>query len=304
MELSEEQKESIKNIVKGLEKRNRNVALSRFFSDKNICEDDTVLKTFELYKKYVRSAKYSNQQNMEIDIAIELDISKEQVCSIIKYIDFVSKRVDYELAVNYYNYDYKEYRKKVIEEQDKVRKKNESRATYIKKKDVMRRQLDMLFSNYDEATAKRKLSTEKLKLIIKDVENKIAVLGNSVEDTLILASMYADIGKLGECNAILSKVKYDELSVTEKNRYKNAKVREIRMNNIKYISDLYKKGLSYEEIKKECEKQATSYRAGIISNGQPKIETIGLTSEFIKKVYNGLKKQQIKGKKNKDEKER
>lgn len=302
--LSEEQIASLKKVIKNTDSRNRNTVLSKYFGNTKIFKNDKLLKVYELYKNKMRTAQYTGEQSMKIDIAKELGISIDEVNSSIEYIDLISKKVDYELQAKYRERYSVNQKNKLIQEQNKVRRKNESKTAYIKKEEVLRRQLDAIYKNYDESNQKGKLSVNKLRLVIKEIENKIKALGNLQEDRLVLAAMYADIGELQSCNAILSKVEYDKLSNAEKEKYKKAKVKEIRTTNINYITDLYQKGYSLEVIRKECEKQATSYRAGIVVNGEHKVNAIGLTPEFIKKVYDGLEKGKNKGTNKKNEKER
>lgn len=303
MELSNEQLDSIRNIIRNGKLRNRNEILAVFFKDKKIFKDDKTFKVFELYKNAMRTAQYTDQGSLELDISKKLDISKENVNSIIQYIDFISKKVEYEIRYKYMGSYYKTHIKKLKNEQNEVRKMNECKTAYIKKEEVQRRQLDTIFKNYEEASKTGKLSIKKLKNNIDGIENRIKLLGNLTLDRLFLAAMYADIGEVDKCNAILYKFEFDKLSRDEKERYKKAKVKEIRVTNINYISSLYAKGYSYEQIKEECEKQATSYRAGITAKGEQKVEAIGLTPDFIKKVYNKLLNGQIKVSVNKNEKE-
>lgn len=304
MMLSEEQIASLKKVIKNSDSRNRNTVLSKYFGNTKIFKNDKLLKVYELYKNKMQTAQYTGEQSMKIDIAKELGISIDEVNSSIEYIDLISKKVDYELQAKYRERYSVNQKNNLFQEQNKVRRKNESKTAYIKKEEVLRRQLDAIYKNYDEANQKGKLSVNKLRLVIKEIENKIKALGNLQGDRLVLAAMYADIGELRSCNAILSKVEYDKLSNAEKEKYKKAKVKEIRTTNINYITDLYQKGYSLEAIRKECEKQATSYRAGIVVNGEHKVNVIGLTPEFIKKVYDGLEKGKNKGTNKKTEKER
>ena len=304
MELSDEQIASIRSIVERVDTKNRNKVLTNFFKDSNVFKDDKVFKVFDRYKNKMRSGEYLDQHSLELDISEAFGISKDEVKSLIKYIDFVSKKVDYELSAKYRKNYYKSHMKKLKNEQNIVRRKNECKTSYIKKDEVLRRQLDLLFKNYDEASQKGKLARKKLSANINEIKERIKSLGNNTEDLLVLASMYADIGELDKCNSILYKVEYDKLSGKEKQRYKQAKIKEINLTNISFITELYEKGYSYENIKSECERQATSYRAGIVAKGEQKAEAIGLTPQFIKKIYEGLKNGQIKPKNNKNEKER
>jgi len=303
MEFNEEQLESIRHIINNIETKNRNKVLARFFMDKNIFKEDKFYNVFELYKNRMRAAKYTDQQSLELDIAGQLQIPQKEVNSIIRYIDKISKKIDYEMSAKKRNSYKNTYIERLKSEQNKVRRKNESKTTYIKKGEVLRRQLDTIIGNYDIATKNGKLSKAKLKVNINKIQRRIEELGNLMSDRLVLASMYADIGEIDKCNSILSKAEYDKLSEEEKNRYKNAKVKEIFITNVNYIVNLYRRGYSYEKIKIECEKQATDYRAGVIAKNGPKIETVGLTSKFIKKVYDEIENGKIKLNVNENEKE-
>ncbi len=303
MEFNEEQLESIRHIINNIETKNRNKVLARFFMDKNIFKEDKFYNVFELYKNRMRAAKYTDQQSLELDIAGQLQIPQKEVNSIIRYIDKISKKIDYEMSAKKRNSYKNTYIERLKSEQNKVRRKNESKTTYIKKGEVLRRQLDTIIGNYDTATKNGKLSKAKLKVNINKIQRRIEELGNLMSDRLVLASMYADIGEIDKCNSILAKAEYDKLSEEEKNRYKNAKVKEIFITNVNYIVNLYRRGYSYEKIKIECEKQATDYRAGVIAKNGPKIETVGLTSKFIKKVYDEIENGKIKLNTNENEKE-
>ena len=152
MELNDKEIASIRSIVESVDTKNRNKVLIRFFSDCNVFEDDKIFKVFESYKNKMRSGQYIDQQWLELEICREFEISKGEANSLIKYIDFVSKKVDYELSAKYRNNYYKSHLKKLKSEQDKVRKNNECKTSYIKKKEVQRRQLDLFFKNYDDAS--------------------------------------------------------------------------------------------------------------------------------------------------------
>lgn len=228
MELSEDMIEKINGLLENGEK-NRNKIL---FS---IIDDLDYLRVLELYK----------QKKDELEIYKETNLSFDKIRQIIKYIDDVNRTID------------SKRRQQNTERYRGVYMINQERKTLSQKdKDAIKKEL----VKYKCLYRQNKLTKSNLQKNLQKLIVKIEALGNTFEDRMFLAEVYAELNMMEKAETILNEEYSDNLGPYNETLYKKIKKEVIEKRNFQYIKKLYEQGKNEEEIIKDAEKQSYRYR--------------------------------------------